>query len=254
MSCVATRRTSGRCISWRAPPSPHPPPCCASCLSRIAHLVCSLGLLHLELATVCSFRLPLLRTTLLSHSANAVQLPSTNFGWQGWCSWAARAATASSWSCRSAPCRPGWTSWLCTSAPSAVRPSWTAWRPSRTCWCSRTRQVCASVAAHPIRQPNYNTAISRHGRGDMQPDDCSASALVTTCAVPPAALRAGSGESRLLLCCGCAPTGSVRIARLAVGLQPTAIDDVTIMVLHTCAPPITLCETCWCLALTCICP
>ncbi len=66
----------------------------------------------------------------------------------------------------------------------------------------------------------------------------SASAPVATCVVPPATLRAGSGESRLLLCCGCAPTGSVRIARLAVGLQPTAIDDVTIMVRHTCALPI----------------
>ena len=41
---------------------------------------------------------------------------------------------------------------------------------------------------------------------------------------------AGSGESRLLLCCGCAPTGSVRVARVAAGLQPTAIGEVTILV------------------------
>ena len=45
---------------------------------------------------------------------------------------------------------------------------------------------------------------------------------------------AGSCESRLLLCCGCAPTGSVCVARVAAGLQPTAIGEVTILVLDPC--------------------
>lgn len=146
--------------------------------------------------------------------------------------------TASCWSCRRRRSRGGLWNWLHGSARCWMMPWWTTWRPSTTLSCSKTRQVAPGVPPFPPSsegpcfgvevKPNAHKPSALQLRSSTV--SCTASSLCRRAEATVASRRAGSGERRALLCCGSAPFGSVRVARLGLGLQASTLEGIAMPV------------------------